>query len=118
MLDLSDLIGLPYIENGRGPDGYDCYGLAIEVEKRYGKHLIDVVYENHDIALSDEFSPMLNIKKCDSIYGGVLLEFHIRGELHIGVAINRDEFIHATTNQGVKISPISAYKIHASYEVK
>lgn len=117
-LDYSDLIGVPYLTNGRTKEeGFDCYGLAIEVEKRFGKTLIDVVYQDHNIRLSDEFAPLLNIKKTDSIIGGTLLEIHIGEELHIGVAINKRDFIHATTNQGVRISPIGAYKIHAKYEV-
>lgn len=116
-LDVTDLIGVPYIQNGRTKDGFDCYGLAIEVEKRFGNELIDVVYENNNIKLSDEFAPLLNIKKTDFIHGGTLLEIHIKNELHIGVAINKREFIHATTNQGVIISPIGAYKIYAAYEV-
>ena len=29
MINVFDLIGLPYQENGRGPEGYYCYGLAI-----------------------------------------------------------------------------------------
>lgn len=117
-LDVSDLIGIPYLTNGRTKEeGFDCYGLAIEVEKRFGKELIDVVYQDHNIRLSDEFAPLLNIKKTDFIIGGTLLEIHIGEELHIGVAINKREFIHATTNQGVRISPIGAYKIYAKYEV-
>ena len=31
-----DLIGKPYKENGRGPDGYDCYGLVEIVSRRLG----------------------------------------------------------------------------------
>jgi len=31
-----DLIGKPYKENGRGPDGYDCYGLVEEISHRLG----------------------------------------------------------------------------------
>lgn len=63
MINVFDLIGLPYQENGRGPEGYDCYGLAIEVEKRFGKKLRDAVYENHNIELSQKWAPLLNVKK-------------------------------------------------------
>ena len=117
-LDIIDLIGIPYKENGRTKEsGFDCYGLAIEVEKRLGKQLIDVQYENHDIELSSEYAPLLNVKKCNSIYQGVILEMHVKNELHIGVAINNKQFIHATRNQGVRISLISSYPIINKYEV-
>jgi len=36
-----DLIGKPYKENGRGPDGYDCYGLVLTVCHRLGIDLPD-----------------------------------------------------------------------------
>lgn len=113
----ADLIGIPYKNNGRDASGLDCYGLAIEVEKRLGKELRDVVYENHAIELAEENAPLLNIRKTDFIITGSLLEIHTENELHIGVAINKKEFIHATYNHGVKISPIGAYKVVNIYEV-
>lgn len=116
-IDISDLIGVPYKENGRSLEGLDCYGLAIEVEKRIGKNLIDVYYNNHNIELSDEYSPLLNIRKIVNVYPGALLEMHIGSELHIGVAITKDLMIHATKNQGVRISKINAYPITNIYEV-
>jgi len=117
VIKVADLIGIPYKENGRTLAGLDCYGLAIEVEKRYGKTLQDVVYENHDLELSEKYAPTLNIKKTDYIKEGSLLEFHIKDTLHIAVALNSNIMIHATINQGVRISPIGAYKIKNVYEV-
>lgn len=117
MIDVSDLIGLPYFDNGRGPDGYDCYGLAIEVERRLGKELRDAVYDNHDTELSDIWKPLLNVRPSDFITEGTLLEIHVGNTLHIAVALDSMRMIHATTNQGVRISMIAAYKIAGIYEV-
>ena len=39
MFDYTDLIGAPYIQDGRGDGGYDCYGLAKEVFRRFGKDI-------------------------------------------------------------------------------
>ncbi len=117
MLDVSDLIGIPYKEHGRDLSGFDCYGLAIEVERRFGKVLIDVFYHNHDAELSQMWAPLLNVRRIDSIIEGALIEIHIGTSLHIGVALNDSMMIHATTNQGVRISRIKAYKVAAVYEV-
>lgn len=117
MINVSDLIGIPYRENGRSLLGLDCYGLAILVEKRLGKILQDAVYENHDIELSEKYAPLLNVRRTDFITEGSILEFHIKNTLHIGVALNSQNMIHATTNQGVRISKIAAYKIAGIYEV-
>ena len=116
MINVFDLIGLPYQENGRGPEEYDCYGLAIEVEKRFGKKLRDAVYENHNLELSQKWAPLLNVKKTDFIKEGAILEIHVGNTLHIAVALDKVRMIHATTNQGVRISKIAAYKIAGIYE--
>lgn len=117
MLDVSDLIGIPYKDNGRDRRGMDCYGVAIEVERRFGKTLQDVVYNNHDIELSEKYTPLLNVQKTDFIKAGTLLEFHVQNTLHVAVALNETDMIHATTNQGVRISKIAAYKVAGMYEV-
>ncbi len=38
-IDYSDLLGKPFRYHARGPDAYDCYGLAIEVCRRAGIEL-------------------------------------------------------------------------------
>ena len=109
MIDVSDLIGIPYKENGRTSEGLDCYGL--------GKKLSDAVYENHDLELSQKWAPLLNVKKTDFIKAGSLIEIHVGNTLHVAVALDGVCMIHATTNQGVRISKIAAYKIAGIYEV-
>lgn len=116
-INVADLIGQPYKDNGRGNGGYDCYGLAIEVEKRLGKELIDVYYDNHNKQLAEEYAPLLNLRKTDFINTGVIIEMHKDGLLHIGVAINKVDMIHATRNQGVRISRIGIIPVINTYEV-
>lgn len=117
MIDVSDLIGIPYKDGGRDKTGYDCYGLCIEVEKRLGRTLEDVIYENHDEALANKYVPTLNLHKTDFIKEGALLEMERNGELHIAVALDERTMIHATTNQGVKISPVYTKMLRNIYEV-
>lgn len=117
-MNFTDLIGVPYKDNGRSKEeGFDCYGLAIEVEKRLGYDLEDVVYSDHRIELLEESTPTLNVVETDRIEEGVLLTMTFFEELHIGVALNDKTFIHATRNQGVRISPIKCYKVEKIFKV-
>lgn len=38
-IEMSDLMGKPYAENGRGPGSYDCNGLFCEIARRLGRYL-------------------------------------------------------------------------------
>lgn len=118
MLDVSDLIGVPYKKNGRDKNGFDCYGLALEVEKRLGTPLNDIFYDNNnDPALVEEGEKTLNVVPVDFITTGTILEMWIKGELHIGVALDPDRFIHCVYNEGVRISAIKYYPVEKKYKV-
>lgn len=118
MHSFTDLIGVPYKDNGRTKEeGFDCYGLAIEVEKRLGNNLDDVIYSDHRIEHLQENLPTLNVEPTDKIELGTIIQMTFFGEIHIGVAINDRMFIHATYNQGVRISPIKVYEIQGLYKV-
>ena len=115
MIDIADLIGVPFVEFGRDvKNGLDCYGLAIEVEKRLGKTLKDVVLEKFDRAKVEKTAPTLHVKKLrlDQISEGVILEFYGLQDkrLHVAVALDKNIFIHATENQGVRISSFASSK--------
>lgn len=117
-LTLSDLIGVPYKENGRDLNGLDCYGAGIlAVYILIKKHLRDIVFTKNTTELENELAPTLNVIQVDKIETGNILLMTLFDELHIGVAINSKQFIHATKNQGVRISQISDWKIHAIYKV-
>lgn len=116
MIGVGDLVGLPYMDGGRGPDCYDCYGLAMEVYRRDGKTLPDLRYADHDPALAGLVKDGLPLREVDRPPREMdLLEMVYRGELHVGVAINGREFIHAT-RLGVRVNPIGLYPVVRRYE--
>ena len=114
---IDDLIGIPYREHGRDKDGYDCYGLCIEVARRMGYALNDAAYDTHALALADTHRATLNVHPIPDIVEGALLEIDAGGELHIGIAINSRQMIHATYTQGVRVSPCRAYCIRGIYGI-
>lgn len=112
---IDDLIGVPFVEFGRDPKkGLDCYGLVIEVERRFGKKLNDVSLEKFDAEKLKRTLPEINVRKAEVIKPGVILEFYGRqnNRLHVGVALGGDIFIQSTENQGVRISSIKTAKMY------
>lgn len=111
MLDVSDLIGIPYKEHGRTKEeGFDCYGLVLEIYHRNGIPLNDVYYEDHDAELCNKYTPTLNVEEIPFPEELAVIQVTLINELHVGVCLNEKLFIHSTINQGVRISPIKAYK--------
>lgn len=116
MIEINDLLGVPYKEHGRDKTGYDCYGLAIEVAKRYGYKLNDVIYENHDIELSAANIPTLNVTPIDKPRAGAIVEMEYGLELHIGICLSAREFIHMTRT-GCRINSIGTIKVRGFYGI-
>ena len=99
MIEINDLIGTPYRDHGRDAAGYDCYGLAIEVARRFGYKLNDVIYENHDIELSAKNVPTLNITPIDAPREGAIIEMETGAELHIPTSENLFIIVHNGNNR-------------------
>lgn len=116
---LDDIIGAPYKAHGRGDGGYDCYGLAIEVSRRYGNTLQDAVYDSSATSWHDMNAPTLNVREIQEPKEGAIIEMtlHSRDALHIGVCLDRRRFIHCTEKHGVHISMIAAFPRGRFYEV-
>lgn len=115
-IELNDLIGTPYKDHGRDASGYDCYGLAIEVSRRYGYKLNDIIYENHNIELSAQNVPTLNVTPIDEPREGAIIEMEYGDELHVGVCLNARDFIHMT-RQGCKVNRIGSIKVRGYYGI-
>lgn len=115
-IQINDLIGIPYKDHGRTAGGYDCYGLAIEVARRYGYKLNDVFYNDHSLELSAENVPTLNVTPIDAPREGAVIEMECNNEIHIGICLNDREFIHMT-RLGCRINQIGVFKIRGIYGI-
>lgn len=116
MISIIDLVGCPFKDHGRNRnEGFDCYGLAIEVSKRFGHKLPDLKYrkaDNDTFARNaeDVISALANdIIQTESQEEGNLIVF-FEGErmVHIGVILKEDTFIHAD-RYGVRVMRLSEY---------
>jgi cell wall-associated NlpC family hydrolase len=112
LLDINDLLGKPYKVHGRDPDGYDCYGLVIEVERRLGRNLPDLykIFEKksdvRNVTLSTEATGLI---KTDTPSFGDIIVFRKKGRAdHVAVYLKDRDFIHCDCN-GVEILNLDYY---------
>jgi len=124
MIIVKDLIGIPYKDHGRDNSGMDCYGITIEVLRRFGKTMPDVFYADTNNKTNEEVLrvlekgiPNINIKFPEE---GAVVEIIVMGQpSHVGVCLGDGTFIHALKKIGVVIEPLFKYekKIRGFYRV-
>jgi len=110
MIDISDLVGLPYKPHGRDENGIDCFGLIWLIALRSGRPIPDVPYKGFDPSLIN-LSEQMKVKKIDNCETGCVIEMLKDGRLHLGFAIDNLRMIHSTTNEGVIIENIGRYPV-------
>ena len=94
-------LGKPYVSGGNGGRGYDCSGFVCDVFMEYASvHLPRVT--------RDMFKAGRSLPRGD-IYFGDLVFFDTggKGVSHVGIYIGFDEFVHASSSNGIIISSIT-----------
>lgn len=115
-----DLINVPYKAHGRSKEeGFDCYGLAVEMCRRAGTPLLDLYYTEKVPAeeVIDYIRKGINIRQTEKPKIGGLCECVYKGNAHMCYIVGRDLVIHATYDKGVRVSPMAVLKPIAYYEV-
>jgi cell wall-associated NlpC family hydrolase len=115
---VTDLIGAPFIDGGRGPEGYDCWGLVCEVFRREGIILRD--YREFSLSchdsegfsgiFSDEAGRWTRREPPDiPIPAVVTIRFnHPVFVNHVGVYVGDGKFLHTRDKTGACIERIDA----------
>ena len=109
LINISDLIGIPYKIHGRDESGIDCFGLIWLIAFRNGTPIPDVWYKGFDPSLM-ELSKQMKVEKCNFMPGCVI-EMERESRLHLGYAIDNERMIHAAINEGVIVEDIGTYPI-------
>jgi cell wall-associated NlpC family hydrolase len=88
------LRGAPYRNGGSDPSGFDCSGFVAYVFAQQGLYVPRTVTEQYAQGQSVEQ---------DSVAAGDLVFFSTvaPGASHVGIAISRDQFVHAPSTSGV-----------------
>lgn len=98
-LAYNDWKGVPYLLGGTGYTGIDCSAFMQIVFEDYFSKLIPRT-------TLEQLSYGRSVKK-DQIETGDMVFFKTgRRTYHVGVMVNSDEFLHASTSEGVKISAL------------
>lgn len=107
---VSDLIGAPFVDGGRGPEGYDCWGLVCEVFRRYGVELPDYKLCCYD---SERFFGLFcgelpRWKRCEppEIPSIMAIKLNFPVVNHVGVYVGDGKFLHAREKTGVVIERV------------
>ncbi|MDR1977214.1 MAG: C40 family peptidase [Synergistaceae bacterium] len=129
LTDLTGLIGKPFIDGGRGPDGYDCWGLVCEVFRRGGIELRDYRDFNLSCYDSEGFCGLFEKESLRwtrheppdiPVPAVVTIRFnHPIFVNHVGVYVGGGKFLHTREKTGVCIerldSPCWRHKIEGFY---
>lgn len=114
MDDYTDLLGVKFKVHGRSKEeGFDCYGLAIEVLRRNGIEMKDEFYS--DLKTRNEVNEGIkrenSYMRIEKPRKNCIIEIAVHGEpLHCAVYIGNGMMIHTTQSTRVVIEPLSRYK--------
>ena len=107
-----DLLTVPFKVNGRDISGMDCYGLVLELCKRCGKKLKDLIVCDDKCAPEASFKTYaanINVSLIHEPKKNCLFQYTEKGMLHIGFMLDERTAINMTT-KGVRVWPIEIIK--------
>lgn len=95
-----DIIGKPFKYTGRGPDSFDCYGVAVELYRRAGIKLPDYDSSEDEFKQASGFSDGASkyfelVDKPESM-DIILFQILPKYITHCAVYLERGNFIHIT----------------------
>jgi cell wall-associated NlpC family hydrolase len=93
------LLGKPYKGGSKGPDAFDCSGLIYYVYKKVN---ITLPVMTEGLVKTGYEVPR------DNILPGDLVFFNIKKNLHSGIMINKNDFIHSSTSRGVTVDSVDS----------
>lgn len=113
-----DLLLVPFRDNGRDVNGMDCYGFVIELCRRAGTPLRDIVYEGHEISKNalPDYAASLNVEERQFGEKGFVVQCTYNETLHIGYLIDKKTVVHMTRH-GVRVTPVGLLENVKYFEV-
>ena len=117
---LNGLVGKEFVDGGRDiATGMDCWGLVMEVFKRYGMEVPDFVVGAFACQAIDALAgEAVETREWEEVYRPedrdvplvVLMRMHHDLITHAGVFVGGNRIIHTTKSTGVIVSRVDALK--------
>jgi cell wall-associated NlpC family hydrolase len=113
---LDDILGLPFADGGRGPDEFDCWGLARNIYRRYGLALPDYPISAMDAdrigrQMAQDAPQWVEVFKPYPVPCLVVIRLSCGSWAnHVGVYIGDGQFIHAYKTTGVVIDRLKRWQ--------
>lgn len=114
MIEVKDLLGVPFVDGGRDMKGMDCWGLFVEVMRRFGYQVPDYKVSCFDTAgIGGAFQAEIGSWQPVGVaLPGMAVAMAIHDKApdmvqHFGVALDSRRFIHTLEKTGVLITRFS-----------
>lgn len=119
MVNYSDLIGIPFKNRGRSVStGFDCYGLVMEIYRRFGKNIPEYTADYNDLEsvnalITQKTAIKSNWKRVSAplpVPCLLAIRFGVKPGIvnHTGVYLGDGKFIHIRENTGVCVDRINS----------
>jgi|APSaa5957512535_1039671.scaffolds.fasta_scaffold24131_2 cell wall-associated NlpC family hydrolase len=114
---------VPFKTRGRDWSGWDCWGLIVVAYREvYGIEIATYTERYRSIKQKDLIASVYNEGKKDGWYevdeaqeGDVVIVYMDGRDMHSGLAIDKNEMIHAENNINTVVEKISNYRLEGIY---